>query len=53
MVRFPPLQPPRLVGVISAMRGRTFGEDPNVFTDLNHPDINDWIDHVINNHAVH
>lgn len=50
-VQFPPLQTPLLVGIMTDLRGKIFGEDPQIFINLNHQAINHWIDHVINNRA--
>ena len=43
----------RLLGMMSHLRGKTIGEDPDVFVNLNHPEILEWVTNTINNHFHH
>ena len=43
----------RLLGMMSVIRGINFGEDPDVFTCLNHLDIHQWVTNTIQNHFHH
>lgn len=47
-VRFPPLQAPLLLGIMY-LTGRKFGKDPDIFINLNHDDLNEWINHEMRN----
>ncbi|XP_033223217.1 serine protease 38-like [Belonocnema kinseyi] len=50
-VQFPPLQAPHLLGVL-LFGGYDLGVDPDVFINLNHYVVNQWITHTINHHVV-
>ena len=42
-----------LLGIMSDIRGKKFGEDPDVFISLNYPEIHEWVTNIINNNFRH
>ncbi|XP_033223513.1 trypsin-like [Belonocnema kinseyi] len=49
VIRFPSLQAPLLLGIMY-QTGRKFGTDPDIFINLNHDELNEWIiDEIRNN----
>ena len=43
----------RLLGIMSALRGVPIGQGPDVFVNLNHPEIHEWVTNTINNPFHH